>query len=744
MRPLPYIKGSISTPAHPLEGYFSSYRQGVVSAWLDALPNRKGLILDPFGSSPRLILEAARHGYRILTAVNNPITRLVIRRLAHPLPPERLRAAAAGMAGSFKGEERLEPHLLSLYETDCPHCGAAISARAFIWHQSSRMPVRKICRCDRCGDQGEYPTNQEDVEKALRFQDNSLYHARALTRVAPPDNPVHGRAEKALQVYPSRAVYALFNLINKFTGLSPQHEHRDALTLLLLSAFSRSHGLQLERSTRPNQPHQLTLPAQYRENNVWQTFEQGLEDWTASTETVPVLEWPDLPPASGGISLFPGRFHELAPELDRVDAAAAAAVPPPPDPVLWTLSALWSGWLWGQEAAASLRGVLSLPKLDWVWYTRAVEHNLSQLRSLISGDFLLLTALSSLSSEYLICTFTAAAAAGFESSGTALDPDTSGAQLVWKAGRGSPPPADQESIKAALRDGGYRGLKSAGEPRHTLHLQAAGLNALDQSGLIDPAAEQPVQQTLEHIQEQIEETFSYRQGFLYYPEPETWWHQELFPNPNPLADQVEMDLVALLAADQPHPKESLEGSLYQSYPGSLTPPADLIELCLRSYGQQPEGSGSGWVLKPGDLPEKRIQDLEEMAVLLKDIGEQLGFETTQQPPIGRVKVFRWQDGEEDQATFFISASAVLNKILLKHAQTPPHPWIILPGSRARLVTYKLQHNPPLAERIDQAWGFIKFRHLRRLADEGSLTRKNYLERFELDPLTYDAPQLPLI
>jgi hypothetical protein len=539
-------------------------------------------------------------------------------------------------------------------------------------------------------------------------------------------------------------VYALFNLINKFTGLSPKHEHREALTLLLLSAFSRSHGLQLERSPGQNQPARLALPAHYRENNVWYAFEEGIQDWSLSTDKLPFLEWPDLPPGSGGITVFPGRFQDLAPELNPLDVTAAAAVPPPPDSVLWTLSALWSGWLWGQEAAASLRGVLSLPRLDWTWYARAVEHNLSQLRSLVSGDFLLLTALSSLSSEYLISTFTAAGSAGFQASGTALDPDTSGAQLVWKAGQSPPPPSDQESIKAALRDGGYRALKSAGEPRHTLHLQAAGLNALDQSGLIDSAAEQPVQQTLETLQEQIEETFSYRQGFLHYPDPETWWHQELSLDLNPLADLVEMDLVGLLADDQPHSRESLERALYRSHPGSLTPPADLIELCLRSYGQQPEGPGSGWMLKPGDLPEKRIQDLEEMAGLLRDIGDQLGFETRKQPPIGRVKVFRWQQAGADQATFFISASAVLNKILLKHSHPPPHPWIILPGSRARLVTYKLHHNPPLAERIDQAWGFIKFRHLRRLADEGSLTRDNYLERFGLDPLTYDAPQLPLI
>ena len=743
MQPLPYIKGSDPSPSHPLEEYFSGYRQGVMSTWLASLPESDGLILDPFGSSPRMILEAARSGHRILAAVNNPITRLVTRRLAQPLPPEHLRAAAAGMAGSFKGEERLEPHLLSLYETECAHCGARLSARAFLWNQSKNMPVRKICECSRCGDQGEYPTNQDDVEKALRFQDNSLYHARALTRVAPPDNPVHAQAAKALQIYPSRAVYALFNLINKFTGMTAQDDQREALTVLLLTAFSLSHGLQPGNAAH-KRSSRLKLPPRYRENNVWYAFEEGIRRWSEVSKSVPVVDWPDLPPASGGITLFPGRFQKLTPELSHLPIRAAAAVPPRPDPVLWTLSALWSGWLWGQEAAASLRGMLSLPDLDWAWYTRAVENNLSRLKQESTGDFVLLEALSGLSSEYLVSTYTATRAAGFQPDGTALDPDTSGAQLAWKPDPGTPAPPEQESIKAVLRDGGYRYLKDCGEPRHTFHLQAAGLTSLARSGLIPPAADHPVQRTLENIQAEIEETYAFRQGFLHYPGPENWWHQELSLDPLPLADQVEMELVSLLSQDQPVPRERLEEALYQTYPGLLTPPAELIELCLKSYGQAAEEPGSGWILKPGDRPEKRIQDLEEMADLLRQMGSQIGFETRKQPPIGQVQVLRWHAEGKDRAAFFISASGLLNKILIKYTRTPPHPWIILPGSRARLVTYKLQHNPPLADQIHQNWGFVKFRHLRRLAEEGSLTRENYLERFRLDPLTYDAPQLPLI
>lgn len=249
---------------------------------------------------------------------------------------------------------------------------------------------------------------------------------------------------------------------------------------------------------------------------------------------------------------------------------------------------------------------------------------------------------------------------------------------------------------------------------------------------------------MQAIQDAIAETYAYRQGFLHYPETETWWHQELPLDPLPLADRVEMELVNLLVADHNVTRDILEETLYRTFPGEMTPPGKLIDVCLDSYGQVGTGAEPTWTLNPGDLPDKRVRDLEEMGDLLRQIGERLEFETHKLPPIGQVQVYRWAEGEENQATFFLSASGLLNKILLKYTRTPPRPWIIIPGSRARLVTYKLQHNPPLADTISEEWGFIKFRHLRRLGEEISLTRDTYLERFKLDPLTYDAPQLPLI
>ena len=70
--------------------------------------------------------------------------------------------------------------------------------------------------------------------------------------------------------------------------------------------------------------------------------------------------------------------------------------------------------------------------------------------------------------------------------------------------------------------------------------------------------------------------------------------------------------------------------------------------------------------------------------------------------------------------------------------------MILPGSRAGLVHYKLETNPVFSERVHQAWGLVKFRQIRRLSEGGSLTEEMFLEKLRLDPFESDSPQLSLI
>jgi hypothetical protein len=61
---------------------------------------------------------------------------------------------------------------------------------------------------------------------------------------------------------------------------------------------------------------------------------------------------------------------------------------------------------------------------------------------------------------------------------------------------------------------------------------------------------------------------------------------------------------------------------------------------------------------------------------------------------------------------------------------------LLPGSRANLVLYKLRRDLRLSKAFNPStgsWQFLKFRHLRSLADNPLLNRDNLDQLFQLDP-----------
>ena len=100
-------------------------------------------LLDPFGFSPWLPVEAARAGYRVLVTVNNPVTRFLLELQADPPAESDFKAALAELAASKRGDERLETHLQSLYITRCAQCGREIQASEFLWKAGEDAPYAR-------------------------------------------------------------------------------------------------------------------------------------------------------------------------------------------------------------------------------------------------------------------------------------------------------------------------------------------------------------------------------------------------------------------------------------------------------------------------------------------------------------------------------------------------------------------------------------------------------------------------
>src|SRR5829696_7284130 len=137
----PYIPGMTPADPGPLGRFTPPLEEGVISRWLPLHAPMGSWLLDPFGFSPRLVLEAARMGYRVLVTVNNPITRFLLETAARPPSEADFKAMLANLK---KGDDRLGAHLQSLYLTTCEKCGEQIQVDSFLWHKGEDAPYARL------------------------------------------------------------------------------------------------------------------------------------------------------------------------------------------------------------------------------------------------------------------------------------------------------------------------------------------------------------------------------------------------------------------------------------------------------------------------------------------------------------------------------------------------------------------------------------------------------------------------
>jgi hypothetical protein len=73
------------------------------------------------------------------------------------------------------------------------------------------------------------------------------------------------------------------------------------------------------------------------------------------------------------------------------------------------------------------------------------------------------------------------------------------------------------------------------------------------------------------------------------------------------------------------------------------------------------------------------------------------------------------------------------------------PYLVIPGGRAALVSYKLVNNPVWQAVMDQlGWRFIKYRHVRQLLAQPDVDEYTLRTIVGLDPIVEkEAAQLPL-
>jgi hypothetical protein len=714
-----YLPGDEPVNPGPLARFLPLSTDGIATAFLVPRSRPGDWVLDPFGASPRTNLEMTRLGYRVLVAVNNPVTRFLIETAANPPSQAELHAALAELAAVRKGEERLETHLQSLYLTECTKCHRQVPADAFVWERESRVITTRIYHCA-CGDNGEYPASEADQARGDYFGTaDGLHRSRALERVTSAQGPDHVQVEEALACYLPRAIYALVTIINKMEAFSLSPERQRALQALVLTTCDEASCLWSHPAERPR-PKQLTIPTHFLEKNVWLALERSLEFWSGAGQPVEVVNWPSLPGETGGLCLFDGPLRNLAPGLKNLSISAVVTILPRPHQAFWTLSALWAGWLWGRQAASQFKAVLHRRRYDWNWHASALHATLKNLSDHLPLNAPLFAILPEPEPAFLTAALLAAAGSGFSLGGLALRSRHDPLQILWQRRAFSHPDKEPARIDAAaVHQAMLSALRERAEPLPFLHLHSAGLTVMvaDHGLYWKPEA-------LAQINAPILAALAGPE-FIHYagssnPEIGLWGLTEWDAQTDPLPDRVELLVVNLLQKNPQMTFRDLETALNAELPGLLTPSLGLLRAVLDSYALEQDGS---WSLRPEDFPSTRRSDLETAAQTLTALAHQLGvgFHRQESP----LRLILWQDSGETVYAFYLLASAVAGQILRQNPYPPEHSLLVLPGGRASLLAYKLDRDPRLRS-LAEHWRIVKFRTLRRLSGMPALT----LERFE--------------
>jgi hypothetical protein len=438
----------------------------------------------------------------------------------------------------------------------------------------------------------------------------------------------------------------------------------------------------------------------------------------------------------------------LLPLPAEFNSPSVLAVLPRPNQAFWTLSALWSGWLWGREAVLPLRYALERQRYDWHWHAQALYSIFSLLTSHLPGEIGVGAIVPELVPGFLSATFLAAQTADLHLEGLALQVEDELAQLSWKSGPPSPVRPAGRAIEPVLQRVVQEQMIRAGEPALYLALHAAGLVGLVGEHLLLEKSSDLGGEVLTHLQNSFVRVFK-APGLLKHYERQPsrnietgWWWLASPPagTEMPLADRVEMELVKWVIKNPGRSFAEIQSALCALFPGLLTPSVELISVCLDSYAALSNGASPGWQIRPSETPAVRRADLETVGRGLNRLGKKVGLTTRGEMPL----TWLAEDGTPTHLLFPM-ASAVISKYVFQTHPLPAQRCIlVVPGSRVNLILYKMQRDPRLAQAVAAGWRFMKFRQLRQMLDLPQLDPNRFEDLLNGDPPHWEgATQLSI-
>ena len=188
---------------------------------------------------------------------------------------------------------------------------------------------------------------------------------------------------------------------------------------------------------------------------------------------------------------------------------ALITVPPRPNQAYWSLSALWTAWLWGLNAASSIKVALRRRRYDWAWHAAALRTVLSGIVGCLEPDTPGVVYIPEAEPGFLEAAFTGFDSAGFSLTGRAFRAGEEQAFLQWIFPGEDPAGWDdaegQELVQQALRSS----VIKLGEPAPFAILHAGVWSEFAKKRMIASAIRDDQHQRLQRINNWIEARFTH-------------------------------------------------------------------------------------------------------------------------------------------------------------------------------------------------------------------------------------------
>lgn len=734
--PSPYIPVPEENHSYPLSRFLPVYNAAAVNDFLQRTVPPAAWMIDPLGSTPRIALNAARSGRRALVCTANPVQAFLLETLASAPARSEFIAAIADLAEARRGEERLEDHLLSFYQTVCSNCRKTIHADAYLWKRDDVRPYARLFHCPACGEEGERLLEPEDLALLDKIND-PFTRSRAVSRLLVDETVPREAVQELVSHYRPRPLYVLFSLFSRLDTLPLQPRRRQLLTALLLSLCDRANDLwPWPQDGRPDRPRQLSTPAQFIEINLWAALEGSIDEWCDEASPVPFSHWPELPPPQGGICLAHSRHAALLPLPPELKPEAAVAVFPRLNPAFWSLCALWAGWLFGQSAARPLKNNLVQRLYDWASHSRSIASALVSLNDGNSPSLPLFCLAPEGTPGFFGSALAALNAARFELQRVSLDEEDRTLQIDARCIPPTQPVAPPPPADALLSDAIRQVFSSRGEPLGFIWPSTACLLALASEQHLPSNPRLLSMDVLPGIQDKVAAMFK-RPNFLLRLastskdlETGLWWPAGEAPATTTLSDRVEEKTAALLQDGAHRTVFQILHALNRDFPGLQTPSRRFVLACLESYALENPDAPGNWQLNPVETVKARQQDLTEMRSHLARLAQRLGFTLREHG-----SMLLWLNARGEAVwQFTLSTSACLSSFLLAaNAGQTGQQIFIFPGRRSRLVHEKLRANPLLEKLLHPHIHLVKYRTLRHLSARQELTPEQWSILLDSDP-----------